>query len=198
MNSSRISDRFGRPKSEFLVAFGLLIPLVALAVTSWPAPTSENTGNGPRTTRSWDETLRDPLEGGIPVSREEAERSANYRIPLPSHPDASESNLTQSFVVPNRARRAAVTFDSGILIVFYPPDVSDPGAEFAGLIANGSVPNGRIETVQGRPALAIEPDTDDLGTNAGSLQFVLDGISVTLYGQDVPVERLKEIAETIS
>lgn len=147
-----------------------------------------------RVHRSYLESIADPLDGGMAVSLEEARRRTPYEIPLPAHSAANSENLRQVFISP--AAHVAQVFQTDILIILQRPDFADPAAEFAGLVASGSV-NGRVETIQGEPALVIDPDSDSVRANPASIQFVWRGISVTLYADHLTAEQLKEVAETV-
>lgn len=144
---------------------------------------------------SFSEALEHPLDDGEPVFLSEARRRIPYEISLPAHARANSDNLRQVFVSPQR--HVALRFSSDVLIILQRPDFHDPAAEFAGLIASGSVKNGRLDEVRGAVALVMEPDTDVLGTNPGSLQFVRNGVSFTLYAAEMSGFDLKEIAESI-
>ncbi len=146
---------------------------------------------------SFQQALEDPLEDAARMSLPEARRKVPYEIKLPSHDLANEDILKDLWVSRAKDAQVAQRFSTDVLIVLGRPDFEDPLTEFTGLISSGSAKNGRLDTVRDHPALVMEPDTDALAQNPASLQFVLDGVSITLYAAELTGIELKEIAETI-
>ncbi|HWO71365.1 MAG TPA: hypothetical protein VNP94_11530 [Actinomycetota bacterium] len=74
----------------------------------------------------------------------------------------------------------------------------DPLAYYRAVIEDAARDSVYLTSVQGIPGLAVEPNTDQLGTNPGLIRFELRGVSVVVTGRDMPVERLLSIAEQLS
>lgn len=188
---------YGRRKTLFVI--GVMISVLIggmwlFASRNDPARRAE-IGPMPGPDISFEEALQDPLDFGREVGLSQARQKIPYHVSLPHHDSANPDNLDAVFISP--ANHAAERFTSDVLIILQRADFTDPASEFAGLIASGSVTNGRLDTVRGHPALIMEPNTDATGTNPGSLQFVVNDISITVYGRNLSGARLKEIAETI-
>ena len=126
---------------------------------------------------------------------QEAERRTPYRIPLPADPEASRNNLDQVFA--SAQQDVALRFSSKVLVILEKAQFTDAQTEFQDEVSSGAVSNGRVEDVRGHPALVIDPDTDKLGTNPGSVQFLMDGISITVYSPELSGERLRELAASV-
>lgn len=158
---------------------------------------SEQTASGAEKGVEFDFTalFEDPLDDGRISTQSEVRKEVKYEVPTPEHSKANPENLVHIYL--SNTDDVAQTFGDDLVIIYEESDFEDPEKEFAELIASGSVKKGRLETVQGQSALVMEPNTDADGSNAGALQFVVNDVSITLLGNDISGERLKEIAETI-
>lgn len=182
---------------NFLI--GLLAPLALVgAWSAWGRETGtvnpEARANKPRLTLSADDPSQF-LEGGVEVSYEEADRELSYPVRLPNDADARRDDSTHFYVVSGEDR-AAVLFSSEVVMRFDPADFDDPEKEFRALVESAPG-NARYALVNDRPAFIIEPNTDDFKSNPGSLQMVVDGISIRLFAYDKSGDELIRIAESI-
>jgi hypothetical protein len=183
-----------RPGTRRYFALGLLLSaIVVITVWSWPSGSGRQAVPGP--TVPFARALEGPLDDGVPTTLAQARLAVPFPVSLPSHPLANSGNLEEVFISPQH--HVALVFSSNVLIILQEPDFDNGATELADLVSSGSVKNGRIDEVQGQPALVIEPDSDAARRNPGSLQFVRNGVSRTLYGEHLTGTRLKQIAETM-
>jgi hypothetical protein len=145
---------------------------------------------------TYDQALENPLDDGRKLPLADARPLIPFEIALPDHRLANRDTLVATWISPNN--HVALRFSTDVLIVMQLPDFDNAALEFGQLIASGSVKNGRLDIVQNETALVMEPDSDVDGSNPGSLQFVRNGVSITVYGRDLTGTILKEIANTIS
>jgi hypothetical protein len=191
----------GHRARSIALGLGLLTPLLVMVIV-WRNPANDAfqpSEKGPVSAKNPQETYEDslqhPLDGGEEVTLGEAERKAKYKIPLPSDSEANRSNLDKVFA--SEGHDVALRFSSDVLLILEPAQFTDARAEFESLVSSGALPNGRVEDVRGHPALVVDPGTDKLGTNPGSVQFLWNGISITVYAADFSGERIKDIAASI-
>jgi len=159
---------------------------------------------------SFDSFRERPIDGGKAVSLAEAEVSLNAVLYLPQDARARRETIDRVWVsdpaLVLKWSQAAITFESGLVIVEERPQFPDARAEFEGLVAE-SLPgiDARVAEVGGIPALVIEPKSDAVGANPGSVQIVvgdaspglIDGTSVTIYGEDVSGAELMQVLATL-
>ena len=185
-----------------MLAAGAALPLaVLLAVlisSDRDAATQDRLAlaNGP--VYSFQEEFADPMLGeGFVRSEQGMNQDTPYYVAEPHDPAANDENTLQRYT--DLRDRVAITFETGLLLRLERSQISDPAAEFAGLIANGSVPRGsRVVLIKDKlPALVIEPRTDFIEQNPASLQVIWNGISITLYHQDMSGDELVRIAESL-
>jgi len=176
------------------VAVAGLSALIAFETLSSP-DTVPVQSKGPSFT--FDQALENPLDGGRQLPLKDVRPLIPYDIPMPHSEAASADILSETWISPSN--HVALVFSTDVLIIMQTPDFDNAAVEFTQLIASGSVKNGRIDLVQNDlPALIMEPDTDVDGSNPGSLQFVRNGVSITVYARSLDGDSLKEIANSIS
>jgi hypothetical protein len=196
----RHSERTGA-----LILLGVAMIVVGLAAVAGLSMVDSHEESGARRgpNITFDEFKTSPLDGGHPASPEEADALVPFDVPMPNSSSADASTVAGAWVW-EETGQVAVTFQSGIVMIWEAPQFPDAKAEFEGLIESESV-IGRVVEVQGSAALAIEPGSDETKENPGSLQFLkgddspkeIDGVSITLYGDGVSSAQLIEIAESI-
>jgi hypothetical protein len=185
---------FRRPPVLLGIAAGLVVITIAAVVfLGGRDQASVVAEKGPSFT--FDQALEHPLDDGRQLPLDQARPLIPFEIPLPHHDLANPDNLATTWISTNN--HVALRFATDVLIIMQTPDFENAAVEFAELIASGSVKNGRLDLVGAQTALVMEPDTDVDGENPGSLQFVRDGVSITLYGRDLEGSALKAIAETL-
>lgn len=193
-----LKDAIRRPKGSAAIGFsaGVVVAVTVLVFAVVRPSANDGGSERPRSPSfTFEDSLKNPLDGGIEVSMEEARSGTPFEIAMPSTEQASADNLAQTWISPND--QVALRFLSDVLITMQIPDFDNAEAEFTELIASGSVKNGHLDVVQNGAALIMDPNTDVDKSNPGSLQFVRDGVSITIYGADLDSESLKDIANSI-
>lgn len=110
-----------------------------------------------------------------------------------------ESLLTeqlQSTWITESGDEVMEVYVSGLTVVTEKSELgADPAKYYEAVIAEANRPSVYLTDVNGVPALAVEPDTDKLGTNPGLIRFAFNGPSVVLTGEDMPVKYLLQVAQ---
>lgn len=112
--------------------------------------------------------------------------------------EAAVGHAPTSVWVNDIGQSIAVCEDGSAVISEVPEYGPDPLAYYRAVIEDAARDSVYLTSVQGVPALAVEPKTDQLSTNPGSIRFELRGISVVVSGRDMAVERLLSIAEQLT
>lgn len=109
----------------------------------------------------------------------------------------SSERLLSTWVTPNGDEVMEV-YESGLTIVSEEPEIgSDPLKYYEAVVADANRSSVYITEINGVPALAVEPNTDKLGSNPGLIRFASHGMSVIVSGKDLSVEYLIRIAEQL-
>jgi len=183
-----------------LVAAGALVVLAALAgmVAVARAP-----GDG-RSVGHVDVPFIPPHCGGDEVGFAAAFASTPYTLVLPEGGPVAVSELRAVYDCTATARR--LEFRSGVHVGLDVNTIVDPGAAWERLVATeeGSAraeghPNiYSVGTVQGVPALLIDPEADPNDDANGGVTFVKDGIYVSVGGDGkIPLSDLVKAAEAL-
>jgi hypothetical protein len=179
-----------------------LVAAVGMACSS--SQTDHQRQNAP-ITRSF-ERDQGPFAHGEKLSLEDAEKTVPFHLYRPDNDLASDTSVRSTFVETtfddegNQFIRAAIDYDSGVLLTIWPAPssmISDPLAFWTKKMAEN---DGRsVETILGEPALVIQRDVNDAG-NPAAVAMVMEGLQITLYGQYAPIgaSELVETAKTIA
>jgi hypothetical protein len=159
--------------------------------------------DGRRPSITYDQFWADPVEGGLKVDPSSVVDQLNAVVTPPSTDAASSATLVAAWQ--NAATgRIALTYSTKVVIMFDRPQFPDAASEFEGELRSGTV-DGRLVDVSGYPTLVIEPGSDVTGQNPGAVQFVAgdkdptveDGLSVTIYGQNMTGDDLMTIERSM-
>jgi hypothetical protein len=159
---------------------------------------------GAGVTFPWEAFLQDPIDGGSPVTIDEAQESVSFSMSIPSDALANSDNIEGVWA---SEKQVALAFTTGIVIIEESPQFPDSLVEFQGLMADSlSGVKASIDYVGKYPALLIEANSDITSANPSSLQFVAgdvsldekDGVSITIYGKDISTVDLLDIATTLT
>jgi len=123
-----------------------------------------------------------------------AQARVGYPVPVPSTAAASQANLTQAWVAPHNARRAALVFDNGkVQILMHRATYRSDLRYFRACVAqknkNGA-PGAAIGQVNGRPALVIPP-------KPAVVIFNRNGVSIGVYSHTYGTDTLLAIASSM-
>jgi hypothetical protein len=140
-----------------------------------------------------------PLPGGVATTVAVAQSQAGFAVPMPNDPPAaSQSNLTQTWVV-GKAQQVALVFDQGKVDIemwpwpaFYP----DPATRFQQLVTSLSA-SAAIVQVNGQPALVIQPNTDYIKANRAWVEVDLNGIDINISSDSYGTDVLLQIADSL-
>lgn len=134
--------------------------------------------------------------GGQETTFEEAMAGAPYSLSLADETSmASMESLEGVWDCP--ADATLLEFSSGVTITATENTAVDPEVSWQGL-AESNPKIYSVGTVQGVPALLIDPDGDDADDALGGVTFVLDGVSVNVGGDGrIPLEDLTKVAEDL-
>jgi len=134
-----------------------------------------------------------PFGGGVKISIAEANQRVPWSLLVPTDEAANLDGLLvvwQTDVTPE----VELVFESGIRVYELPSQMDDPATTFKNAIAEGFA--GEVRTVRGHPALVSVPHVDDAGNQTNSVDFVEDGIDITIIGDTIP-EELVRVAESL-
>jgi hypothetical protein len=139
-----------------------------------------------------------PIIGAVEVSLAAAESVAPFPLLLPSDPNANTDNLTQIWWSPPDQEMALLFGqDSAVEILMSPSTTDNPGGSYQEFL-DQNLSKASIETVQGQPALVIEPGTDYPGTNPAFVRVTLDNVDVAIQSHTLSDSDLLQIAESLS
>lgn len=86
-------------------------------------------------------------------------------------------------------------YESGLTILTEVPQIGpDPEKYYEAVVTAAARPSVYITEINGVPALAVEPNTDELGTNPGLVRFESGDLSIVVSGHGMSVTYLTEIA----
>jgi hypothetical protein len=203
-----VSEMQGPPRSAGSFAFGLLAPIVLVLVVWLTVDRPGQVGRSPTT--QFKAFLERPVDGGVAISLAQAQDVPGVAVYLPTDIRANRSSISGIWMTDPALGsiwpQTAFTFDSGLVIVEERPQFPDARTEFEGLVAE-SLPgvDARVSEVGGVAALVIEPNSDATERNPGSVQVVIgdsspdtfEGVSVTIYGEDISGAELMEVLTTL-
>ncbi|HEX4325045.1 MAG TPA: hypothetical protein VHZ77_10495 [Gaiellaceae bacterium] len=146
-------------------------------------------------------TVAQPLgPTGVRTSLADAAKTLGGPVVLPNSSLANSSNWGSVWerTVPGHEYDVAVTFPSAGIIVQYdrPVPYPEPPAQMYQTEASQNPDSMSVIDLNGVPALATQQNSDQLGTNFGSIEFVKGGTRVAVLGHyDEPT--LENIAQSI-
>lgn len=109
----------------------------------------------------------------------------------------SSERLLSTWVTP-AGDEVMEVYESGLTVVTEEPEIGpDPLKYYEAVVADANRPSVYITEINGVPALAVEPNTDELGTNPGLIRFESQGMSVVLSGKNMTVDYLMRVAEQL-
>jgi hypothetical protein len=89
-------------------------------------------------------------------------------------------------------------YESGLTVLTEVPEIGpNPVEYYEAVVAESDRPSVYITDVNGVEALAVEPNTDSLGTNPGLVRFAFNDVSVVVSGKGLPVKYLTEVASKL-
>jgi hypothetical protein len=89
-------------------------------------------------------------------------------------------------------------YESGLTVLTEVPQIgSNPVEYYDAVVADSDRPSVYITDVNGVEALAVEPNTDSLGTNPGLVRFAFKDVSVVVSGKGLTVKYLTEVASKL-
>ncbi len=148
-----------------------------------------------------------PFPGAVRADLAGAERMLGYTIMLPSDPLASNGSMEALWITPERDGILEAQYLSGIKVDLTNAPPPDPRAHFEGLAEQLGEGIATVQIVLGQPALVIEqnvpngcdPTQPDCTTqdNPGSVEFVLGGVTITIYGH-YSGEELLRVASSVT
>lgn len=144
-------------------------------------------------------SVANPLPAGQLDSLSGAESNFGSAVPLPSLPNASAANVGQVWwQVASDAHRLAVSFPAAGFDVIYstPVGYSDPAGNYGNYVQTSPAGLATVVSVDGTPALSINQGADALGTNPGSVEYVIGDVKVVVLG-DLPASSLEAAAVSI-
>jgi hypothetical protein len=145
-------------------------------------------------------TLEQPLPGGTQISLADAAATLGGPVVLPNFAMAKSSNIGSVWArtVPGHEYDIAITFPSAGVIVQYdrPVPYPEPTAQMYKTEASQSPDSMSVTDLSGVPALATRQNSDQPGTNFGSIEFVTGGTRVAVLGH-YDEATLKSIAQSI-
>ncbi|GIU98555.1 MAG: hypothetical protein KatS3mg014_0171 [Actinomycetota bacterium] len=130
--------------------------------------------------------------------------STPYTVALPEEGPAAASELGAVYDCGGKARR--LEFRSGVHVGLDVNTIADPGAAWERLVsteegfarAEGRPNIYSVGTVQGVPALLIDPEAVPNDDANGGVTFVADGVYVSVGGDgQIPLSDLVKVAEAI-
>jgi hypothetical protein len=146
-------------------------------------------------------TLARPLGlTGTKIPLSDAARTLGGPVVLPNSSLANSSNLGSVWerTVPGHEYDLAITFPSAGIIVQYdrPVPYPEPPAEMYQTEARQQPDSMSAIDLNGVPALATQQNSDQLGTNFGSIEFVKGGTRIAVLGH-YDEATLESIAQSI-
>jgi hypothetical protein len=142
------------------------------------------------------DTAEPLLPGGEVVSLDEARAKPGFEILIPDHQEANGSTIDEVWYSESD-NMVGVIFASGIVQYWQPTPYGDAHQGFEERISEGGA-DMRLIQVRGHEALIIEPDTDVEKANPAWLDFVEEGVLVSLWSYDHTAEDLIAVAESMS
>lgn len=123
--------------------------------------------------------------------------SATVQHAVLSASDLPEETLASTWVSANREEVLEV-YESGLTVLTENPEIgTDPLKYYEAVVAEAARPSVYLTEVNGVPALAVEPNTDKLGTNPGLVRFQFRGFSVVVSGRGMSVTYLSGVASRL-
>jgi hypothetical protein len=145
-------------------------------------------------------TLAQPLPGGAQISAADAAATLGAPVVLPNSSLANSSNIGSVWAktVPGHEYDLAIVFPSAGIIVQYdrPVPYPEPPAQMYQTEASQNPDSMSTTDLSGVPALVTQPNSDQSGTNFGSIEFVVGGTRIAVLGHSDPAT-LKSVAQTI-
>jgi hypothetical protein len=128
-------------------------------------------------------------------SAKEAANSTGHDIM--SGANVASEQLLSTWVT-STGDEAMEVYASGLTVVTEEPEIgADPVKYYEAVVAGANRPSVYITEINGVQALAVEPNTDELGTNPGLLRFESHGMSVVVSGKDLTVAYLTKVAQQL-
>ena len=195
---------------RWLAVAGFAVAISAIAAASLVLPgrhppvrhlSSRSSGRG-IAFPPWKELFDDPLYGdGKVTTVESAKKAVPFPIFIPSHPMANRANLRGTFISKNVSPDATIvmTFGSDVIVWLERFVYPDAVGWYNERIRDGSPRH--LDLVGTVPALVIQGDSIRptviefvLGDNSPT---VVDGVHVKVYGHNLDIEAVKQIAATV-
>jgi hypothetical protein len=184
------------------------LALVAVAVAAGVTLTGQNAASGQKATGGQylsrgleaPPTLAHPLPGGTQISAADAAKTLGAPAVLPNSSLANPSNRGSVWArtVPGHEYDLAITFPSAGIIVQYdrPVPYPEPPAQMYQTEANQNPDSMSATDLGGVPALVTQQNSDQPGTNFGSIEFVIGGTRIAVLGH-YDQATLKSVAQSI-
>lgn len=137
-----------------------------------------------------------PLPFGIKAPLGVAQEKLAFDIPLPDLAVASAANVRTSWLdIANQ--QFAAEFATGITMMIKPNEYQDPTSDLE-VAAKGINAEAYLVEPGQSSALVIEPGTDSTDSvNPAWVEFVVAGLDVNLYSENVGTDALLEVARSI-
>ncbi len=146
---------------------------------------------------------RGPFLQGEALTLSEAASRAGFHLYRPSDPLASDGSLKTVWfeAAPGHTPHVALEYESGVLITL-DEAVFQPESHYRELARRLGLREEAVRTVHGVPALVIPQDSpvDARRNNPASVDLVLEGVHITVYGQygSFEIDDLVRIAESLA
>lgn len=137
-----------------------------------------------------------PILGATRVSLATAKAQTPFPLMLPADQNANVSNLTQIWWS-SADQEVALVFGPKIEVFEEPSTITDPQSAFQDFL-DQNLSKASIQTIQGQPALVIEPGTDYPGTNPAFVRVVLNGVNLAIQSDVLTSAQLVNVAESMS
>jgi hypothetical protein len=125
----------------------------------------------------------------------EAESWTSYSLLAPHDELANETNVTGVWIC--RAQEVAVEYTSGVTLYMGPNTLRDAEAVFRRMAQ--LYPEFSVGKVRGHAANLIDPAKSTNGTAKGGVDFIEDGIRVTVLGNgSIQLPQLVDVADSLS
>jgi hypothetical protein len=140
-----------------------------------------------------------PLLGGRQVTLEAAVTGFGLPLLRPDSELASDSSLTQVWLATDDVRAVALIYESGIRVYLTPWPAGNPLSpeQFYSQQASATAA-GRTQTINGAVAWVAPANAQATGVPPEAfIDFVVNGIEVSLRGASFSVDDLVKVAETV-
>jgi hypothetical protein len=130
------------------------------------------------------------------ASIDDALRTSAFDVVLPANTLARDETLAAVWDCPGTA--TLLEFSSEVTVVVDENTIADPERSWQG-VAESNPEVYSVGTVQGVPALLIDPAADSSGTANGGVTFVLQNVYVSVGGNgEIPLAELVDVASGLS